>query len=76
MRQSKPDRSGSLHLIVQGRDPKTLPAGIRACKPYLPHDLYRLPGETIQQLANRARFTAVGQGVAVTWFFYPDEVTH
>ncbi len=69
----KPDRSGSLDLLVLARDPHTPPAGIRACPPNLPEDVHALPGETLQQLVQRALRTAVGQGAALALVFYADE---
>lgn len=72
----KPDRTGPFKLLVHARDPHTQPAGVRACPPFLPHDVWRLPGESLVQLVHRAKGIAVGQGVACTWLFYPDEVAH
>lgn len=72
----RPDRSGPLNLVVLARDPDTPPAGIRACPPFLQEDLWCLPGETLQQLVQRALRTAVGSGAGVALVFYRDEVAH
>ena len=71
---------GRLRLVVKARDSKTMPAGIRACPPYLPTDLWALPGESVQALAQRAVRVATVTGrepaVVVAWVFYADEVRH
>ena len=47
----KPDRTGPLHLIVQAASRTDEPIGIHAAPPYLLVDVWRLPGETQEQLA-------------------------
>jgi hypothetical protein len=70
------NKTGELRLVIKGRGRSELPTGVRAAPPFLPEPLYRLPGETIEQLAHRTLQTVVGHGLAVVWFFYPDEVKH
>ena len=69
-----------LRLIVKARDPSAMLAGIRACPPYLPADLWALPGESVQALAQRAVRVATVTGrepaVVVAWVFYPDKARH
>lgn len=72
----KPDRSGSLHMIVLGAAPDAEPIGVRRCPPHLLDDVRRLPGETVHELVHRAKALAVGQGLAVTVLLYPGEVAH
>jgi hypothetical protein len=71
-----PSQAGSLDLLVLARDPQTPPAGIRACPPHLPEDLHAWPGESLQQLVERALRVAVGQGSAVAVVFYRDAGLH
>jgi hypothetical protein len=72
----KLDRSGSFHLIVIGRDMESEPCAVRACPPHLDADVWRLPGESVAGLVNRAKQLAVGQGVAVTTLVYAEDVRH
>ena len=72
----KPDRTGPLHLIVQATSRTDEPIGIRAAPPYLLVDVWRLPGETQEQLAHRALQMAVGSGVAAAAFIYRPAVVH
>lgn len=74
MKQPKP--KGPFKLIVWGTYPDALPCAVKACPPHLPADVWRLPGETLEQLVNRAKHLAVGQGVAVTTLVYPGDVRH
>lgn len=72
----KLDKSGTFHLIVIGRDRESEPCAVRACPPHLQEDVWRLPGESLTGMVNRAKCMALGQGVAVTTLVYPDQVAH
>lgn len=66
----KPDRSGALHLIFVASDPRDEPIGVEASLPHLPETVWRLPGESSEQLFARALATAVGQGVGAARVLY------
>lgn len=72
----RPDRSGCLHLQLMGRGRAEEPCGVHAAPPHLPVDLWRLPGETVEQLAHRAAQSAVGQGSVVAFLMYPGQVRY
>lgn len=74
MKRPSNGRTGRLHIKLMGRARHDQPCGIRATPPHLPVDLWRLPGETVEQLAHRALQMATGQGVVVARLVYPDEV--
>ncbi len=65
------DRTGPLRLILQASNRHDEPSGIRAAPPFLPAEVWRLPGETVDQLAHRALQMAVGSGTVVAAFIYP-----
>ena len=70
------DRTGRLHIKLMGRDRASQPCGIRAAPPHLPVDLWRMPGETVEQMAHRALQMAVGRGLVLARLVYPDEEAH
>jgi len=65
-------RKGPLHIQLLGRTRNDQPCGIRAALPHLPVDLWRLPGETVDQMAHRALQMATGQGLVVALLIYAD----
>jgi len=67
---------GGLLLIVMARTEDEAPVGIKAAPPHLPTDVWRMPGETIDQLAHRATQMAEGRGAVLCQFLYGDEVRH
>lgn len=67
-------KAGALHVEMRGRSPSHIPVGVRASPPHLLEPLWRLPGESVEQLARRAMYACSGAGVVVLWLSYADEV--
>ena len=65
-----PDRSGRLRLILLASSRTDDPVGVAAAPPHLPSTLWRLPGETADQLYARALACAVGQGTVAVRVLY------
>jgi hypothetical protein len=72
--KKQPDRSGQLRLILLAGDRSDDPVGVAAVPPHLPDPVWRLPGETPNQLYARALASAVGQGVVAARVMYRDDL--